>query len=580
VAGVCAAGHERFDGPRSDKSALPEEDAMLPARAFRLLAVLLLIAVLGAACKSEKKGEISSSSSSPSSASAGTPASSGAVTRQNTLVIATPEDVVTFDPPVGGNDLSIEITWQIYEMPINAVFQRKEGILVQDGDKTEPWLAEKVDVSADGQTVTFKMRKGVKFYPTGNEMTAKDLDWAIRRELEMKVGFGKVIMATASVTKPGRIVDDYTYELTLDKPNVASLAIIALVDTGILDSTEAQKHATADDPWAHEYVKRNSLGTGPYYLASYQPGQQVVLEAVPNYWRQPAPFFKRIVYRTVPDPAVRLTLLKAGEVDIAQKLTGQELKGLEGAKGLAIREALSPRFQMMWMNTLSGPTADLNVRRAIAAAVPYKDILNAAFFGAGRPHDSFFMPDSLGYTKAPSDLYATDLNKARSYLAQSQYANGFKIDLAIDAVVPEHEQAALLVQQALKPLNIEVSIVKMPTAQFRADGNTRKLQLAIHQLGTWITEGTYIIPLYCLPDAVANWSGVGVKEINDLLPTLFTPDANVRRAGYERIQRLWNEQVPYAFFGLTIRRVAMASNLQNFTFSYSTHPQYYFVSRS
>jgi peptide/nickel transport system substrate-binding protein len=548
--------------------------------------VLFLFAVLGvlvAACGGDSRKETSTTSASGTAAAgAGGQAaqqSSGAITRQNTLIIATPEDVVSLDPPVGGNDLSSEIAWQMYEMPVNYVFAKKDNTLVQQGDKTEPWLAEKVDVSSDGLTITFRLRKGVKFHPSGNEMSAKDLDWMIRRELEMPVGFGKSIMASASISKPGRIVDEYTFEITLDRPNVAALAIIALIDTPLIDSVEAKKHATEKDPWAHEFVNRNSIGTGPYYLASFRQNQEVVLEQVPNYWRKP-PFFKRIVYRTVPDASTRLSLLRAGEVDIAYKLPGQELKTIEGTRGLAVREGFEPRVQAMFMNTQTGPTADLNVRKAIAAAVPYQDILNTAFFGSGRLHDSWFAPDSLGYLKAPPDLYSQDINRAKSLLAQSQYPNGFKIDLAIDSVVPQHEQAALLIQQALKPLNIEVNIVKMPTAQIRADGAQRKLQLSIHQALNWVLEGTYVLTFRMLPDASVNWSGLRLQEIADLYPTLFTTNEATRKAGYERTQRLWNEHVPAVFFALTNQRVAMASNIQDYVMSYTTLPQYYFVSRS
>jgi peptide/nickel transport system substrate-binding protein len=507
-----------------------------------------------------------------------TPAPSAAtITRQNTLIISTPEDVVSLDPPVGGSDLSSEIDWQVYEMPINGVYVKQGEVLVQQGNQTEPWMAEKVDSSADGLTITFHMRQGVKFYPSGNEMTAKDMDWGIRRMLEMPVGYGKSVMANCSISKPGRIVDTYTFEATLDKANIAALSVIAGVDNAILDSTEAKKHATDADPWANEYLTRNILGTGPYYVTSIKPGQEVVLEVVPNYWRQP-PFFKRIVYRTVPDPSVRLTLLQSGDVDIAYKLTGEEFKSLEGAKNIVVREAFEPRLHTMFMNTLTGPTADINVRKAIAYATPYNDILSVALFGAGRPWDSQFMPEALGYIKGPD--YSTDIAKAKEFLAQSQSPNGFGVTVAFDSAVPQHEQAALLLQAALKPLNIDVTIAKMPTAQFRTDGSAHKLQLAIYALVTWWQEGTAMIPSRMLPDGITNWSGVRIQEIADILPTLYTTDTAVRKAGYERVQQLWNEQVPQVYFGLSNQQIAMAQNIQNYVFTVTTVPQYYFTSRT
>src|SRR5262245_41058641 len=67
-----------------------------------------------------------------------TPTAALSLSRQNTLVVATPEDVVSLDPPVGGNDTSSDIAWQTNEMAINYVFAKQGDILVQQGDKTEP----------------------------------------------------------------------------------------------------------------------------------------------------------------------------------------------------------------------------------------------------------------------------------------------------------------------------------------------------------------------------------------------------------------------------------------------------------
>jgi peptide/nickel transport system substrate-binding protein len=513
----------------------------------------------------------------PANTVAPTAAAASAVTRANTLIIATPQDVVSLDPPVGGNDISSEIDWQMYEMTNNFVFVNQNGALVQQGDKTEPWLAENIDVSPDARTITYHLRKAVKFYPSGNEMTAKDLDWVVQRMLQMKAGYGKFTLEDASIVKPGQVVDDYTYQITLDQANPAARPVLALIDNAIIDSVEAKKHATDADPWADEYLKRNSLGTGPYYLSSLKPGQEFVLDAVPNYWRQP-PFFKRIVYRIVPDPSSRLTLLRSGDVDIAQKLPGEQLDSLQGVTGLAVLSGPSSKAAAMFMNTQMGPTADINVRKAIAWALPYDDILAVAFRSAGKRHDSLFSPNSLGYLPGPG--YSQDIEKAKQLLTASGSPNGFNVSLAIDSAVSEHEQAAILVQTALEKLNISVNIVKKPTAQFRTDLNARQNQLVIHNPSHWIDEGTYLITFSLTPNGTSNYSGVNIPEINQILPAMYTADVATRKAGYERIQTLWNEQVPDVIFAQLDQQVALTSNIHNFVFSYTSLPQYYPMSRS
>jgi ABC-type transport system substrate-binding protein len=82
------------------------------------------------------------------------------------------------------------------------------------------------------------------------------------------------------------------------------------------------------------------------------------------------------------------------------------------------------------------------------------------------------------------------------------------------------------------------------------------------------------------PKAISNWSGVDIPEIDQILPTLYTADASTRIAGYQRIQSLWNEQVPDVVFAELNQQVALASNIHNYVFSVTSLPQYYLMSRS
>lgn len=103
-----------------------------------------------------------------------------------TLAVAASQEPGNLDPCFGGTPITTSVVMAAYETPVTYVTEARDGYRSQVPNDLEGWkpeLAERVDVSEDRRTITFHLRRGVRFYPSGNEMTAEDWVWSWRRQL-------------------------------------------------------------------------------------------------------------------------------------------------------------------------------------------------------------------------------------------------------------------------------------------------------------------------------------------------------------------------------------------------------------
>ena len=205
------------------------------------------------------------------------------------LVRAISSDVNSLDPHDTRGAVDQDIMLNIYEKLVEMEFKEQpNGTFVADPMGVVPNLAESWVL--EGPKTIFKLRKDVKFYPTGNPMTADDVVYSFTRLVAFPAN-GKNQAGVAGIYTPDQIkkIDDYTVEVThMDGPGgkpaevAVRLTSFKFLQFGILNSVEVKKHATAEDPWAREWLQKNLATTGPYYIASRTPNQQLVLKTVPD----------------------------------------------------------------------------------------------------------------------------------------------------------------------------------------------------------------------------------------------------------------------------------------------------------
>src|SRR5206468_3034917 len=153
---------------------------------------------------------------------------------------------------------------------------------------------------------------------------------------------------------------DSTVEFLIDEPNPLLLDNMAQYGHSILNPRVIQPHMTGDDPAAHEWLKANTQGTesGPYLLESWKPGTEFVLARNPNWWGEPAKI-ERVIFRIVPYPSTRLTLLKSGAVDIARDIAPKDLAELEKDPNTRVYRFPSRTAAYLGMNAKVPPFDDV-----------------------------------------------------------------------------------------------------------------------------------------------------------------------------------------------------------------------------
>ena len=281
------------------------------------------------------------------------------------------------------------------------------------GQPLAPSLAESWTASEDALTYEFVLRAGAKFH-NGDDVTAEDVKFSFERYRGLSDHTLQERVAAVE------IVDARRVRFRLRQPWLDFL-------TFYVESTGAgwivpRKYV---ETVGEEGFKRAPVGAGPYRFVSFVPGQELILEAFPQYWRK-VPSVKRLVFKVIPDESTRLVALKRGEVDIIYALRGELAEDLERTKGLTLKPIVSKAtfwlyFADQW--DPKSPWHDHRVRLAANLAID-RDTLNQALTLGRSKLTGSIIPDIFEYCwQPPAPTY--DLAKAKRLLTEAGYPNGF-----------------------------------------------------------------------------------------------------------------------------------------------------------
>jgi len=364
-----------------------------------------------------------------------------------------------------------------------------EGVRTLDYSKYEGRLVERWEFDEPSLTWTFHLRKGVKSC-AGNEFTADDVIYTFERAKSVSgkapIGWflsnvGSIDGFTRDVFKPGADkslgnavvkVDDYTVKIKQSVANRMFLMVMTIYATYPYDSKEMKKHATAADPWTHDYVNTvNVPAFGAYCLERWVKDDEFVMKANPNYYRG-KPAVERIVIKKVPQSSNRTLALRGGNAGLTQRLTTREFNGLRNSKGVKVAGIYGNEVLIMNLNFKTPPFDNPKVRQAVAYAMPYQQIATVGYAGSAQRMDGHFSRSLNGYTKT-STQYVTDIPKAKQLLAEAGYPDGKGFEKFPDAFklafVAERESflgpIATVIQSGLKDVGIPVQLDPLPQTQ-------------------------------------------------------------------------------------------------------------------
>jgi peptide/nickel transport system substrate-binding protein len=498
-----------------------------------------------------------------------------AQTRQETLRIVTGGTINTLDPTLlNATRDSFGLSVNTYDRLVSFTRKRVNGNWVFDLHQLRGELAESFEVSPDGLKITFKLRPGVAFHD-GTPVTVEDVKWSLDRAVLAKSGAAPQL-ATGSLTKPEQfaIVDDRTVTVTLDKPDQLALANLATYFARVINRKVALQHATPDDPWANEWLKDNLAGSGAYIVETFKPGEHVILkrnEAWKNGLDGKLPFFKRVIIQTVPEAATRASLVERGDADISTDLAASDVIALQ--KGGKVKVVSNPQinaFTYIAFNTQKPPFDNLKLRQAVAAALPYKDMLEAAIYGRGAPlfgGSWAGMPPTQDFPQALP--LKTDPAVARKLMAESG-VTPFKTSISFStANAGVAEPLSALVKEALAPIGIDVEIRKLADAQLATVATSKSYDLITETTSAMLPSTDYFFRIFFQGASrwnLGNWTNREIVELS--AKARFEPD----KAAYDQLARkmiaLEAAELPVIPLWQANQEAVMAKSVAGYTYWY------------
>src|SRR5262245_45263617 len=323
-----------------------------------------------------------------------------------TITFAIPSEPQTLDPAIEVAGPGYRVMLQVYE-----------GLLEYRGATTElaPALAQSWTVAPDGGAIDLKLRPNVKFHD-GSPLDAETVKQSIERTRAMNRGGAFFLQALKDV----QVVDRMTVRLVASQPSVSLLSGLPKVYI-----TGKAHLADADHGAAHFATAVN--GTGPYRLARWDKGQQIVLDHFPDYWKSWAGnHVAQVIERVVPSAGTQQLLLEKGDAHLVVLPSigiTQDPKEIASKPGVKLVETPSFRVTVISLNTQKGPLKDVRLRRALQYAFDYEGMVQVYKGYAEVPNS----PLPKGFTaayEAGLPPFKRDVAQAKKLLAEAGHGGG------------------------------------------------------------------------------------------------------------------------------------------------------------
>ena len=416
--------------------------------------------------------------------------------RNDTLVVAIGNGPNSMDiHRKGTNRPSYQHAVNLYDRLVT--YGRKtlpDGSQMYDYATLEPELATSWEIAADGMSVTFTLRPDATF-SDGTPVTAHDVKWSFDRAVSVG-GFPAVQMKAGSLEKPEQFVavDDHTFRIDFLRQSKLTLPDLGVPVPIIINSTVAKKHSTEKDPWATDYLHKNPAGSGAFTLERWDSGQQTIYKRHDAWKSGPLPGVDRVVIREVPSASTRRALLERGSIDVLLDVPAKDAKELMQAGNVKVAGVpIENCLHAIGLNLSKKPFDDVRVRQAIAYAVPYAEIFQAAAYERGIP---MYGAESSTPTSAawPQPFpYHTDYEKAKALLKEAGYEKGFSVPISFNLGLAQWtEPTALLLQESLGKVGINTTLDKIPGSSWRTKALVEKgLALHLKNFGGWLNYPDY-----------------------------------------------------------------------------------------
>ncbi|MFQ5793459.1 MAG: ABC transporter substrate-binding protein [Candidatus Bipolaricaulia bacterium] len=486
----------------------------------------------------------------------GTLLESAAQVPKDIFIFGTTSETRTVDP----QDSVDNISWR-------SIYYNYDRLVRYKGSTTEvePMLAVGWDISPDGKTYTFHLREGVKFID-GTPFNAEAVKFSFTRLLELGLAASGLLKGIVDL-EGIEVVDEYTFRFHLNFPFAPFLGSLASDQASIV-SPGIMEHEVNDD-YARAWLAEHTAGTGPFHLTEWRRGDVMILKRNDAYWG-PAPHFKEVHIKFVPDPAVLRDTIEVGDIDMGETLTADQLDALSTTPGLRVIEEPSFLASYLYMNNQREFLSNPLVREAISFAIDYEGIIEGVTLGRAIQMRGPIPKGMDGHDETVFQ-YSRDLERARQLLELAGHPDGFEIGLLIDPGFPDWVAIASIVKANLAEIGIKVNI----------DGFARATMRDMLDKGDFDMATGFWTPDY--PDAdmftwfwflSENWGLAGNRSFYDnrwmdelVVAQREETDPTKRLEIFKKIQTIAVADAAYVYLYQANYRLAMRDNVKGYVYN-------------
>ena len=450
-----------------------------------------------------------------------------------TVVVAQGVDPTTLDPMNHQETPAANLARNIFD----TLLERDQELKIQ------PALATEMPKLVAPTTWEFKLRAGVKFH-NGEPLDAEAVKFSLERLVDPKLKLrGATPFAPLSHVE---VVDPLTVRIHTKAPWPILDTLMSGTGAAILPPKYYKDKDMA-------YVAKNPVGSGPFKFARWVKDDRIELEANEQYWRG-APRIKKLVFRPIPDDAVRVAALRNGEIDVAVNIPPHLATIIANHPKLFLSTAPSVRtIQLMYythqydaqhklVGPYAGPVADRRVRLAINHAVDVDEIIKTVLDGKGVRVATMLTDRHFGFDPQLKPI-KQDLTRTKQLLAEAGFPGG--VDMVLNGpqgrYVRDKEVAEAIAGQLTK------AGIRTTLRVFEW-GNYLNTMAYVHKAGpvwligwgtaTYDAETVYA-PLFRSGKILGNYHNADFDGMIDQAQT--TMDAKKRLELYHKINRLWIE---------------------------------------
>lgn len=431
-------------------------------------------------------------------------------------------------------------------------------------------------ISADGKTITYHLRHGV-VWSDGAPLTSADVKFTWQQILNPRnnVSYRYPYDQAVSVDTP----DPYTVVVHLRAPSAPFVA--NFMRNGSIGSIVPAHLLAGHADLNHLPFSTSPIGSGPFVVASWQPGVVLDLKANPRYFRGP-PKVAEVQFRIIPDQNTLLTELQSHSIDVFLHATESQYAALKSVAGYRVTAVPNLDYEHVVFNCAKPPFDDVRVRRAFAYAIDWKRINDDAYLGIDVPAMADQSPAMWSYDPHVQP-YPHDPARARALFEQAGWApgpdgvlvrDGRRLAVDITTVIGNSTRvkAETLIQADLREVGVEVSVRNYPA----------NLLFAAHGVGGILANGRFDFALYgwsFSPDP-DDTDTIGPESVPpDGVNYSFFRDADIgrwQREGaalyarsarlpyYWKIQQRIHDQVPFHTINFQASIDAVNTDLRNF----------------